>query len=90
MEAAVNCITTKLRAKYRVPWESQVVKKKQDNFKNHPYSKKGTQQILMYRKITDDLVFLPNTESLLHSLEQAAGDIGLYVNANKTEFMYLK
>ena len=38
---------------------------------------------------TGDLAFLANTpspaESLLHSLEQAAGDISLYVNANKKE-----
>ena len=28
-----------------------------------------------------------NTETLLHSLERAAADIGLYVNAHKTEYM---
>ena len=42
----------------------------------------------------DDLAHLANTlaqaESLLHSLEQAAGDIGLHVNANKIEFMCFK
>ena len=36
---------------------------------------------------TDDLAHLANTlaqaESQLHSLEQAAGGIGLYVNVNK-------
>ena len=26
-------------------------------------------------------------KSLLHNLEQAAGDIGIYVNANKTDFI---
>ena len=40
---------------------------------------------------TDDIPLQENTpyhaETLLHSLEQAAGDIGLYVNADKTEFM---
>ena len=40
---------------------------------------------------TDDIVLLANTpaqaESLLHSLEQAAGSIGLYVNADKMEYM---
>ena len=30
------------------------------------------------------------TESLLHSLEQVAGGICLYVNANKAEFMCFK
>ena len=40
------------------------------------------------------MVILTNTptwaESLLHSLEQAAGDIGLHVNANKMECMRFK
>ena len=39
----------------------------------------------------DDIALLVNTptqvESLLHSLEQAAGGISLHVNANKTELM---
>ena len=39
----------------------------------------------------DDIVLLANlpaqVKSLLHNLEQAAGGIGLYVNANKTEYM---
>ena len=42
----------------------------------------------------DDLALLTNSpaqaESLLYSLEQTAGDIGLYVNANRTEFMGFK
>ena len=40
---------------------------------------------------TDDIALLANTparaESLLHSLERAAAGIGLYVNAEKTEYM---
>ena len=40
---------------------------------------------------TDNIALLANTptqaESLLHSQEQAAGGIGLHVNANKTEYM---
>ena len=39
----------------------------------------------------DDIAILANTpdqaETLLHSLEQAATGIGLYVNAHKTEYM---
>ena len=39
----------------------------------------------------DDIALLTNTsakaEYLLHSLEQAAGGIGLHVNADKTEYM---
>ena len=42
----------------------------------------------------DNLVLLANihaqTESLLHNLEQEEGGIGVYVNANKTEFMCFK
>ena len=42
----------------------------------------------------DYLMLLANApvqaESLLHSLEQAAGSIGLHINANKTEFMCFK
>ena len=40
---------------------------------------------------TDNIALLANTlaqaESLLHSLEWAAGGIGLHVNADKTEYM---
>ena len=40
----------------------------------------------------DDPVLLVNTpsqsESLLHRLEQVAGDISLYVNSEEIEFMY--
>ena len=39
----------------------------------------------------DDITILANTpnqaETLLHSLERAAADIGLHVNAHKTEYM---
>ena len=42
----------------------------------------------------DDRGLLANTtahdESLLHCLKQAAGSIGLYVYANKTEFICFK
>ena len=41
-----------------------------------------------------DLALLTNihdqTESLLHSLEQATGSINLYMDANKTDFMCFK
>ena len=41
----------------------------------------------------DDIVLLANTSTqaklLLHSLEQAAGYIGLYVNADKMQYMCL-
>ena len=40
----------------------------------------------------DDIALLAYThaqaETLLHSLEQAAGGIGLHVNADKTEYIY--
>ena len=49
-------------------------------------------QTIMDTDNADDTVLLANTstqaESLLHSLEWAAGGIGLHVNADKTEYMY--
>ena len=40
---------------------------------------------------TDDIVLLANTpaeaETLLHNLERAAAGVGLYVNADKTDYM---
>ena len=58
------------------------------------YAKKGRcylTETIMEAYYTDDIAFLANipsqAESLLHSLEQAAGGIGLHVNANKTEYM---
>ena len=42
----------------------------------------------------DDIELLSNTlaqaESLLHSLKREAGSIGLYVDAEETEFMWFK
>ena len=36
MEATVECIPTKLRAKHRVPWETFTIKKKHDDVKTAP------------------------------------------------------
>ena len=42
----------------------------------------------------DNIVLLVNSptqvESLLHSVEQIVGPIGLYIKENKREFMYVK
>ena len=35
----------------------------------------------------DDLALMAGVQTLLHSLETASGDTGLYVNAKKTEYM---
>ena len=47
-----------------------------------------------YINYADDLALLANTptqaESLLYSLKQAAGSIGLCVNVNKTEYLWIK
>ena len=40
VEAAVECIVTKLRAKHRVPWETQAVRKNEITLKQHPYVKR--------------------------------------------------
>ena len=37
-----------------------------------------------------DLALLAQIESLLRNLEQAAGGIGFYMNANKREFIFFK
>ena len=48
-------------------------------------------QTIMDSDATDDIALLANTlaqaKSLLNSLEQAAGGIGLNVNTDKTEYM---
>ena len=48
-------------------------------------------QTIVDADYTDGIALLVNTptqaESLLHNLEQAAGGIGLHVNADKTGYM---
>ena len=52
-------------------------------------SRRYPAQTIMDVDYANDIALLANTpaqaESLLHSLEQAAGTIGLHVNADKTE-----
>ena len=54
-------------------------------------SKKCPSKIITDAEYPDDITLLANTlaqaESLLHSLEQAAGDRSFYNNAAKTEYM---
>ena len=54
-------------------------------------SKRYTAKIITDADYADDLALLANTlnqaETLLHSLERAAADIGLHVNAHKTEYI---
>ena len=49
-------------------------------------------QTIMNAEYADDIALLANTptqvKSLLHNLEQSAGDIGLFVNADKMDNMY--
>ena len=55
-------------------------------------SRRYPAQTIMGADYADDIALLANTpaqaESWLHSLERAAGGIGLHVSANKTEHMY--
>ena len=62
--------------------------------KENGFTKKGKKQTMSCKTMTDadsadDLVLLANTpaqaKSLLDSLEQAAGSIGLYENARKKD-----
>ena len=61
---------------------------------NNQTSRQYTAETITDVHYAKDLVVLANTpaqvESLLHSLEQAAGGIGLHVNANKTVYMCFK
>ena len=54
-------------------------------------SRRYPAQTIMNADYADDIALLANTpaqeESLLHSLHQTAGGIGLYVNTDKTEYM---
>ena len=54
-------------------------------------SRKYPAQTITNADYTDDIALLANSlalaESLLHSLKQAAGGVGLHVNADKTEYM---
>ena len=54
-------------------------------------SKRYPAQTIMDADYANDIALLANTlaqvKTLLHSLEQAPGCIGLYVNENKTEYM---
>ena len=54
-------------------------------------SRKYSARTITDADYTDDIALLANTptqaQTPLHSLEQAAADIGLYVNAQKTEYM---
>ena len=56
-------------------------------------SRRYPAQTIMNTDYADDIALLTNTpataQSLLHSLERAAGGIGFHVNADKTEYMCL-
>ena len=74
-------------------------KKKKTRKRKWFYIKKARSRRYLSETITDghyadDLALLANTPTqakfLLHSLKQTAEDSGLYVNTNKTEYMYFK
>ena len=51
IKVAAECIPTKQRAKYRVPWKILAVRKNVSTWKPHPYAIGGTQQILTLRNL---------------------------------------
>ncbi len=57
---------------------------------SYPVRAEGLVNRIIDTDYADDIAFIADTttqaKSLLHSLEQAAGNIGLHVNANKREF----
>ncbi len=48
--ATAECIPSKLRAKYRVPWKTLTVRKNETR-KQHPYVIKGTQLVPIPRNL---------------------------------------
>ena len=71
---------------------TSIDKMKDNGFKlTKDRSRRYLAHIVTDANYTDDIELLANTttqaETLLHSLEQAAAGIGLYVNADKTEYM---
>ena len=81
---------------YNLPWLCIMNVNKSNNKKKNGFTlkKKQATEIMTDADYTDDLALLANIpvqdDSLLYSLEQAAGGIGLYMNTNKTEFMNFK
>ena len=69
-------------------------KRKRFHTKKKARSRRHSAQTVTDADYADDLALLADTpaqaESLLHSLEEAAKNIGLYVNSDKTEFMNFK
>ena len=53
-------------------------------------SKRYAAEIMTDTKYIDNLAFLASAPDLLHSLEKVARAIGLYMNANKMEYMCFK
>ena len=75
-----------------IDWMKKKKKKKKNSFKlAKERSRRYPAQTIMNADYTDNIVLLANSptqaESLLHSLEQAAGGIGLHVNADKIDYM---
>ena len=69
-----------------------VVRASIDQIKENGFTRKSQRtETVMDEDYTNDIALLANTptqaESLLHSLEQAAGGIGLHVNTDKMEYM---
>ena len=66
---------------------------KENGFTLEKISRQYLSQTVTDADYADDIAFQANipaqAESLLHSLEQAAGGIGLHRNADKTEYMFL-
>ena len=64
---------------------------KDNSFKLAKERRRYPAQTTMDADYADDIALLANTpaqaETLIHSLKRAAGDIGLHVNADKTEYM---
>ena len=78
---------------YSFPWVySSIEKIRENGFElTKKRSRRYPEKTITDADYADDIAILANTpdqaQTLLHSLEPAATDIGLYVNAHKTEYM---
>ena len=67
---------------------TSIDKMKENAFKlTKERSRRYSTQTIMDADYADDIALLAKAKTLLHSLERAAAGIGLYVNADKTEYV---
>ena len=89
LQQRVTCCESFLTQHHKVPFLNGFFI--DDQRKRLWADKEKKQKVPRENNYADDIAILANApnqaETLLHSLERAAADIGLHVNAHKTEYM---